>query len=163
MKTYVLFFILVLAVTISIIGTGCVYDPPQKGKILVFENQTDSLLFVADSAVTTLPVFRYDTILVNNESFIYSKPNWISGYGNWEYFLSEIKASELAKTGIKNLLFTFINEGDLMRNGKGISHPVTGKKFLINLEELKNNEINYIFYKKDTVYISHKYNITSRR
>lgn len=146
---------------------GCVgspvYDPPLEGKDIFIHNQTGQFIFFTDSLPNKGYLMRYDTILVNSKPVVQKNGNYIPGYDQWLYFLSESKLDFLRRRGDKNIPLYFIKEADIFKPCDEIKKNRFYTVFYLEFEAVTKNLLNHLFYFNDSIYLTHDYNISQFR
>jgi len=143
---------------------GCpVYDPPMKGKEIMISNQTDDYVFVIDSLNSTGNLKLYDTFLVNDKIYISAEGNYIPKFTAWTYFLPDIRYEKMKKEHVDQLSFYFIRKEN---QNKPMQEIVSNKLYdsvYLNVSELKEDTINHIFYYGDSIVVTYKFAMETRK
>ena len=138
-------------------ATGCIYDPPPKGKDIFILNQSDENIFVTDTLFTGGTIRQYDSFLVNKKLFVEVKGNSIRSYSRWRYFLSEKKSKNMRQ----QFTLYFIKTDDLSKSYEQIRANTLYKVFSADLDEIEESKLNYVFYYKDSIILKHEYDLES--
>jgi hypothetical protein len=142
--------------------TGCVYDPPRKGYEITIHNQTDQYVYVVDSLRDKGRPFAYDTFLVNKRPVIQTQGNFIPKYDQWVYFLLENQYQYIkSKKAGKNTLY-FIKAGDIDKSYDSIKNNRLYTIYPYHVDEIKNNNINHLFYYNDSIVLMHTFNVETK-
>ena len=141
-----------------ILVSGCIYDPPLKGKEIFIENQTNDFVYVLDSLPGKGGVSVYDTFSVDNKVYISAKPNYISKYNKWAYFFSERKYKSMKSNRETKIHFYFIVQKDLDKTWEELKDKKLYKIINIDIDEINEKPVNHIFYYTDSINITHEYN-----
>ena len=142
---------------------GCVYDPPVRGKDIFIENQTDDYIYVCDDINKQTFLKLHDTFLINDKKYIAALPNYIPKFSKWNYFISEAKQQEIKNKNNDIVRLFFIRQRDIEKNINLISKDGLYTKFEINLSDIQNHQINYIFYYHDSIFIAHEYRVKKNK
>jgi hypothetical protein len=136
--------------------TGCVYDPPPIGKTISLHNQTDRSLFVSDSL--TGKYFRlYDTVRINERSYIQKSSRFLNAYTFVELFYSNNELASFAKYRNNQLSFYLIDVSDRQEMSvTGLTNN-SFRSFIINIDTIKKYELNHLFITKDTILLEHSF------
>lgn len=143
--------------------TGCVYDPPVKGKEIIISNQTDNYIFVVDSLNQTGNLNLYDTFLVNKKPYISAMGNYIPKFSAWTYFFSDIRYEKIKREHSDKLSLYFIRKEN---QNKPMQEIVSNKLYdsvYLNVSELKKDTINHIFYYGDSIVVTYKFEMEMRK
>lgn len=139
--------------------SGCFYDPPIKGKDIIIENQTNDFVFVTQNLEELKNLKLYDTFKINNLMYISARPNYIPQYRQWINFLSDVKLDI-----IKNdtLTFYFLTNTNQQKTFLEINNSNLYKIIQIPIDQIKKNDINNIFYYKDSIVYTNKRDFETR-
>lgn len=154
---FLFFFVFTLGFLFS-----CIYDPPLRGKDVFVENQTENYILVSDSLKGNGSFIIYDTFLVNKSRYISCKPNYISPFTKWQNFISEKKTKALKNDSIKQIIFYFIKREDVFRPVEEIRTNNLYDSINLNLDEIERNELNYVFYYGDSIFIRHEFSMSKK-
>ena len=157
-KLFFIFFVIVAVVLFS-----CIYDPPLRGKNVFIENQTDDYIFVADSLKGYGFLKFYDTLRINGNEYISAEPNYISPFTKWQNFISEMEFKTMKNNNITQMIFYFIKGENVLRPIEKIRTNKLYDSITINLVELEQNDLNYIFYYKDSVTLNHEFSMSWKK
>jgi len=134
-------------------ASGCIYDPPPKGKDIFILNQSDENIFVTDTLFIGGTIRQYDSFLVNKKLFVEVKGNSIRSYSRWRYFLSKKKSKNMRQ----QFTLYFIEADDLSKSYEQIKANTLYKVFSADLDEIEESKLNYVFYYKDSIILMHEY------
>jgi len=142
---------------------SCVYDPPPKGKEIFIHNQTDRPIIIVDS-LTGSQLRLYDTPMVNNRRYITRQAKYITEYGNYQNFHSDLEMDNFKLKNNNKITFYIIDTSDVQNILSQISIDNSLRSFDINIDTLKKYDLNHLFITSDTILFEHYYNYhTSRK
>jgi hypothetical protein len=138
---------------------SCIYHPPQNGKEILIHNQTDRPIVILDSLTGNLKL--YDTATVNNRRYISREPNYLTEYGIYPKFYSEVEMNHLNS---KNKITLYILDTFYLSNTLSqVSSKHLFRSFDINIDTLKKYNLNHLFINDDTIFFEHDYNYYTNR
>lgn len=142
---------------------ACVYDAPLKGKTIYFINQDENYVFVCDTLDDLGYLKIYDTILVNDESQIRSRGNFLPKYSLWEDLLSNIEIDSLKKRRSDKIKYLFIRNDHISLPKSTILDQKLYDSIEVDLKEILDNQLNYFVYHKDSIVLLHTYDVSFKR
>lgn len=141
---------------------GCVYDPPRKGYEIIIHNQTDQYVYVVDSLPSTGQPVVYDTFLVNKRPMVETLGKYIPKYAVWMYYFFENQYQYIkTKKAGKDTLY-FIKAGDIDKSYDSIRNNRLYTIYPYQVDEIKNNNINHLFYYNDSMVLMHTFNVETK-
>jgi hypothetical protein len=99
---------------------------------------------------------------VNGKSYIAARGNYIPKFTTWNYFFPEIRHKKMKAGHSDTLSFYFIGRED---ENKPVQEIATNKLYKIvhlKADEVKENQINRIFYYGDSIVVSHIFDLETR-
>jgi hypothetical protein len=136
---------------------SCVYDPPQKGKEIFIHNQTDKPIIIVDS-LTGNQLRLYDTANVNNRRYIIRQSKYMTEYGNYQKFYSDVEMNNFKLKNNNKITFYIIDTSDLQNILRQFSIDNSLRSFDVNIDTLKKYDLNHLFITSDTILFEHDYN-----
>ena len=139
---------------------SCLYDPPLKGKSIYFLNQTDNYVLICDSLNDVGFSKLFDTILINDNIHIMAKGNYLPKYRLWEDFISINERNSLKKKNITKINYRFIREDKIGFSNMDILNQKLYDSIELDINDIFNNQLNYIIYYNDSIKFVHKYDVS---
>lgn len=141
---------------------SCAYDPPPKGKEIFIHNQTDKPIIIADS-LTESQLRLCDTAMVNNRRYITRHAKYMTEYGNYENFYSDLEMGNFKLKNNNKITFYIIDTSAVQNILSQISINNSLRSFNINIDSLKKYNLNHLFITSDTILFEHEYNYYTNR
>jgi len=143
---------------------SCVYDPPREGSEIIIENQTQDNFLILDSLPHRAdPLLMYDTSLVNNRNYIFSRNLRAHAFGIATCFLEDQRIGQgfsLNRQGIKS--FFLIEDSNAFKSYTTIIEQRLFKRIDIPLDEVRKDSANYLFIYPDSIYFTKQFDMLKR-
>lgn len=157
MRTYLIIIALFICISCSN------YDPLVEGKDIWIDNQSTQAVYVIDSLNFSGNIKLFDTFLVNDSKYISTKGNYVHGYSNWNFFLSNKQINKIKEDHGNELWLYFIKDTNFKKNIQEIKKRNLYDSLRLDLNELIKGPVNHVFYTDSTIKVVHEFNMRGIR